>query len=225
MILTLITLGKMLEARSKGKTTDALKSLMKLAPKTATLERDGKEVTVPAEQIVIGDIFLVRPGESIPADGVVIEGRSAVNESALTGESVPADKEVRRQRICRNSKPVGLYQVSCRKGRRGHCPFTDNQNGKRCRCHKSAYRKGCGQGLGNFRSCGYFHCSSNYSGLAAGGSDSRLCTGKGYFRAGNQLPLCAGSGNSRCYHGGQWNGRKERHTFQDCRFSGADQER
>lgn len=83
----------MLEARSKGKTTDALKSLMKLAPKTATLERDGKEVTVPAEQIVIGDIFLVRPGESIPADGVVIEGRSAVNESALTGESVPADKE------------------------------------------------------------------------------------------------------------------------------------
>ena len=84
----------MLEARSKGKTTDALKSLMKLAPKTATLERDGKEVTVPAEQIVIGDIFLVRPGESIPADGVVIEGRSAVNESALTGESVPADKEV-----------------------------------------------------------------------------------------------------------------------------------
>ena len=94
MILTLITLGKMLEARSKGKTTDALKSLMKLAPKTATLERDGKEVTVPAEQIVIGDIFLVRPGESIPADGVVIEGRSAVNESALTGESVPADKEV-----------------------------------------------------------------------------------------------------------------------------------
>ena len=93
MILTLITLGKMLEARSKGKTTDALKSLMKLAPKTATLERDGKEVTVPAEQIVIGDIFLVRPGESIPADGVVIEGRSAVNESALTGESVPADKE------------------------------------------------------------------------------------------------------------------------------------
>ena len=94
MILTLITLGKMLEARSKGKTTDALKSLMKLAPNTATLERDGKEVTVPAEQIVIGDIFLVRPGESIPADGVVIEGRSAVNESALTGESVPADKEV-----------------------------------------------------------------------------------------------------------------------------------
>ncbi len=92
MILTLITVGKMLEARSKGKTTDALKSLMKLAPKTAVLERDGKEVTVPIEQVQKDDIFLVRPGENIPVDGVVVEGSSAVNESALTGESIPVDK-------------------------------------------------------------------------------------------------------------------------------------
>ena len=92
MILTLITVGKMLEARSKGKTTDALKSLMKLAPKTATVVRDGQEVTVPVEQVQRDDVFVVRPGESIPVDGVVIEGTSAVNESALTGESVPADK-------------------------------------------------------------------------------------------------------------------------------------
>ena len=92
MILTLITVGKMLEARSKGKTTDALKSLMKLAPKTATLLRDGAEVTVPIEQIQKGDIFVVRPGENIPVDGVVLEGSSAVNESALTGESIPVDK-------------------------------------------------------------------------------------------------------------------------------------
>ncbi len=92
MILTLITVGKMLEARSKGKTTDALKSLMKLAPKTAVLERDGKEVTVPIEQVQKGDVFLVRPGENIPVDGVVVEGASAVNESALTGESIPVDK-------------------------------------------------------------------------------------------------------------------------------------
>ncbi len=92
MILTLITVGKMLEARSKGRTTDALKSLMKLAPKTAVLERDGKEVTVPIEQVQQGDIFLVRPGDSIPVDGVVAEGSSAVNESALTGESIPVDK-------------------------------------------------------------------------------------------------------------------------------------
>ena len=92
MILTLITVGKMLEARSKGKTTDALKSLMKLAPKTATVVRDGQEVTVPVEQVQRDDVFVVRPGESIPVDGVVLEGTSAVNESALTGESVAADK-------------------------------------------------------------------------------------------------------------------------------------
>ena len=91
MILALITVGKMLEARSKGKTTDALKSLMKLAPKTAVLERDGNEITVPIEQVQKDDIFLVRPGENIPVDGVVVEGSSAVNESALTGESIPVD--------------------------------------------------------------------------------------------------------------------------------------
>ena len=92
MILTLITVGKTLEARSKGKTTDALKSLMQLAPKTATVIRGGTEQTIPAEQVKKGDIFVVRPGESIPVDGIVLEGSSAVNESALTGESIPVDK-------------------------------------------------------------------------------------------------------------------------------------
>ena len=92
MILTLITVGKMLEARSKGKTTDALKSLMKLAPKTSTLLRDGAEVSVPIAQVKKGDLFVVRPGENIPVDGIVLEGSSAVNESALTGESIPVDK-------------------------------------------------------------------------------------------------------------------------------------
>ena len=92
MILTLITVGKMLEARSKGRTTDALKSLMKLAPKTATVVRDGIETEVSIEQVQKGDIFVVRPGENIPVDGVVLEGHSAVNESALTGESIPVDK-------------------------------------------------------------------------------------------------------------------------------------
>ena len=92
MILTLITVGKMLEAYSKGKTTNALKSLMQLAPKKATILRDGEEVSVPVEQVQIGDIFVVRPGESVPVDGVIIEGNSALNESALTGESIPVDK-------------------------------------------------------------------------------------------------------------------------------------
>lgn len=94
MILTLITVGKMLEARSKGRTTDALKSLMKLAPKTANILRDNEEITVSIEQVKIGDVFIVRPGENIPVDGVVLEGYSAIDESALTGESIPVDKEV-----------------------------------------------------------------------------------------------------------------------------------
>ena len=93
MILTLITVGKMLEARSKGKTTDALKSLMKLAPKTATVVKNGVEETVSIEQVRKGDVFVVRPGENIPVDGIILEGHSAVNESALTGESIPVDKE------------------------------------------------------------------------------------------------------------------------------------
>ena len=93
MILTLITVGKMLEARSKGKTTDALRSLMNLAPKTATVLRDGAEVSIPVEEVRRGDIFLVRPGENIPVDGVILEGHTAVNESALTGESLPVDKQ------------------------------------------------------------------------------------------------------------------------------------
>ncbi len=94
MILTLITVGKTLEAKSKGKTTDALKSLMKLAPQNATVVRDGQEITVPIEQVHQGDVFVVRPGENIPVDGVILEGNSAVNEAALTGESIPVDKTV-----------------------------------------------------------------------------------------------------------------------------------
>ena len=93
MILTLITVGKMLEAKSKGRTTDALKGLMKLAPKKAVLFKDGKEVEVPIEQVKKGDIFVVKPGENVPVDGVIIEGSTAVNEAALTGESIPVDKE------------------------------------------------------------------------------------------------------------------------------------
>ncbi len=94
MILTLITVGKLLEAGSKGKTTDALKSLLRLTPQTATVLRDGKEETIPVDELRVGDVFLVRPGESVPVDGTVLEGESAVNEAALTGESIPVDKGV-----------------------------------------------------------------------------------------------------------------------------------
>ena len=117
MILTLITVGKMLEARSKGKTTDALKSLMKLAPKTATLLRDGAEVTVGIEQVQKGDIFVVRPGENVPVDGIVLEGTSAVNESALTGESIPVDKAVGDKVSAATTNQSGFLQ--CRATRVG----------------------------------------------------------------------------------------------------------
>ena len=117
MILTLITVGKMLEARSKGKTTDALKSLMKLAPKTATLLRDGAEVTVPIEQVQKGDIFVVRPGENVPVDGIVLEGTSAVNESALTGESIPVDKAAGDKVSAATTNQSGFLQ--CRATRVG----------------------------------------------------------------------------------------------------------
>lgn len=93
MILALITVGKMLEAHSKGKTTDALKSLMQLAPKTATVVRDGVEQEISVDAVKKGDIFVVRPGENIPVDGEIIDGTTAVNESALTGESIPVDKQ------------------------------------------------------------------------------------------------------------------------------------
>ena len=120
MILTLITVGKMLEARSKGKTTDALKSLMKLAPKTATLLRDGAEVTVPIEQVQKGDIFVVRPGENIPVDGIVLEGTSAVNESALTGESIPVDKAAGDKVSAATANQSGFLQCRATQIGRAH---------------------------------------------------------------------------------------------------------
>ncbi len=117
MILTLITVGKMLEARSKGRTTDALKGLMKLAPKTAVIIRDGKEQKVAVEEVRIGDVFVVRPGENIPVDGIVIEGNSAVNESALTGESIPVDKNINDSVFAATTNQSGYIQ--CKASRVG----------------------------------------------------------------------------------------------------------
>ena len=117
MILTLITVGKMLEARSKGKTTDALKSLMKLAPKTATLLRDGAEVVVPVEQVQTGDVFVVRPGENIPVDGIVLEGNSSVDEAAITGESVPVEKQAGDHVVSATVNKAGF--LKCRADRVG----------------------------------------------------------------------------------------------------------
>ena len=140
MILTLITVGKMLEARSKGRTTDALKGLMKLAPKTAVIEKDGVETTVPIAQVKKGDIFVVRPGENIPVDGIVLEGNSAVNESALTGESIPVDKEAGDPVSAATLNQSGF--IRCEASRVGEdTTLPDHKKGQRCGGNKSAHRE------------------------------------------------------------------------------------
>ena len=169
MILTLITVGKMLEARSKGKTTDALKSLMKLAPKTATLLRDGAEVTVPIEQVQKGDIFVVRPGENIPVDGVVLEGTSAVNESALTGESIPVDKAAGDKVSRRHHQPVRLSAVPGHPRGRGHHPCPDHPDGQRRRRHQGSHRKDRRHGVRCLRACGHYHRGGHHHRVAAAG--------------------------------------------------------
>ena len=132
MILTLITVGKMLESISKGKTTDALKSLMKLAPKTAVLLRDGKEVEVGIDQVKKGDHFIVRPGENIPVDGVVLEGTSAVNESALTGESIPVDKEAGDRVSAATLNQSGFLTCEATRVGEDTTLLPDHSDGQRC---------------------------------------------------------------------------------------------
>ena len=215
MILTLITVGKMLEARSKGKTTDALKSLMKLAPKTATLLQDGAEVTVPIEQVQKEDIFVVRPGENIPVDGIVLEGSSAVNESALTGESIPVDKAVGDKVSAATTNQSGYLQ--CRATRVGEDTTLAQiiQHGQRCRRHQSPHCKDRRYRIRLFRACGHQHCGGHHPCLAAAGAGCGLRAGAGHLGAGHQLPLCAGSGNAGGYYGGQRPWCEERHPVQD----------
>ena len=159
MILTLITVGKMLEARSKGKTTDALRSLMKLAPQTATILVEGAEKVVPIAQVKKGDVFIVRPGESIPVDGVVLDGVSPVNEAALTGESIPVDKAPgdpvsgEHQRLpALRGDPRG----------QGHDAQSDHPHGQRCSGHQGAYREGGGPGQRRVRAGGDLHRGGDF---------------------------------------------------------------
>ena len=129
-ILTLITVGKTLESYSKGRTTDALKSLMKLAPKTATLIRDGEEVEVSIDEVRKGDIFVVRPGENIPVDGIVMEGHSAVNEAALTGESIPVDKTKDDPVSAATLNQSGFLRCRGHSCRRGYDIVSDHSDGQ-----------------------------------------------------------------------------------------------
>ncbi len=179
MILTLITVGKMLEARSKGRTTDALKSLMRLAPKTANVIRDGEETQVSVDQVRKGDIFVVRPGENIPVDGTVLEGISAVNESALTGESIPADKEAGDPGVSSYLESVGILKMPGFQSGRGYHAFPDHPDGQRCGGHKGAYRKGGRPGIWRICAGSDRHCGSDHPGVAFGRGNRRICCGPG----------------------------------------------
>ena len=210
MILTLITVGKTLEARSKGKTTDALKRLMQLTPKTAVLLENGKERTVPIEQVMCGMEFAVRPGEHVPVDGVILEGSSALDESALTGESVPVDKTV--------GDPVSAATVTVvtrlpRPGGGGHHSVPNHSNGqRRCR-HQGAHCQDRRSGVRRVCAGGDGHRPGDHRGVAAYRSELWLCAGPGNFRAGDQLSLRIGTGHAGSHYGGQRAGCQKRHSL------------
>ena len=218
MILTLITVGKTLEAYSKGKTTDALKSLMKLAPQTACVLRDGEQVTVPVSEVHVGDLFLVRPGESIPVDGTVAEGISTVNEAALTGESMPVDKFPGYACQRRHHQPERCPDLPgrARSARTPRCPrssaWCETPPLPRPRLPRRPIKSPASS----------FPPSSaspplTFADLAAAGPDLHVRAGTRYQRAGHQLPLRPGPGHPGRHHGGQRRRRQERHSVQDRR--------
>lgn len=219
MILTLITLGKMLEARSKGKTTNALKGLMKLAPKTAVVVRNGVEKEVSVDNVAVGDIFLVRPGESIPVDGIVIEGTSAVNESALTGESIPVDKNEGDNVSAATVNQSGF--MKCRAVTVGEDTSLSKiiKMVSDAQATKAPIAKIADQGIGNFCSCGNRNCSCNDSSLVNSGTKFRGCAGKGNFCSCYKLSLRSGTCNSCCNNGGKRSGSTQRNIVQECRIS------
>ena len=182
MIPTLITVGKLLESLSKGRTTDALKGLMKLAPQTAVLVQNGEEREVGVEQIKAGDLFAVRPGAVVPVDGVVTDGASSVDESALTGESVPVEKEVGATVSAATINKEGY--LLCRATRVGE---------------------------DTTRADGHRPFPADARRLAAVRSGVRLCRGARHFGAGHQLPVRAGSGHAGGDHGRQRGRREKRH--------------
>ena len=207
MILTLITVGKMLEAKSKGRTTDALKGLMKLAPKTAVLVKDGVEQTVPIEQLHIGDLFAVRPGENIPVDGFVKEGNSAVNESALTGESIPVDKNP--------GDPVSAATLNqsgyllCEATRVGEDTTLSQiiHMVSDAAATKAPIAK-VADSIRRICTNRYQHCNRDICDLDARRKTGRIFACKSDFRSGYQLSVCTWTCNSGCHHGWKWCGCK-----------------
>ena len=214
MILTLITVGKMLEAHSKGKTTNALKGLMNLSPKTAVLLRNGEEVTVPVEQVHRGEQFVVRPGESIPVDGVIVEDTSAVNESALTGESIPVDKAVGDNVSAATINQSGFLR--CEATRVGE----DTTLSQIIRMVSDAAATKAPIAKIADKVSGVFVPAVIAIGMAAGGTNRGICSGTGHFRAGHQLPLCTGTCYTSCHYGGKRGRSQARNPVQNRGFSG-----
>ena len=202
MILTLITVGKTLEARSKGKTTDALRSLMELAPKTATVERDGAEVTVAVEQVQTGDVFVVRPGERSQRGGA-------------HGREHPGRQSAGRGRLGRDGEPVGLSQVPRHARRRGHDALADHPDGQRRGGHESADRQDRRQGVRRVRTGGHGHRARDVRRLAAARPHRGLRARARHLRARHQLPVRARPRHPGGDHGRQRHGREKRHPLQD----------
>ncbi len=238
MILTLITVGKMLEAYSKGKTTNALKSLMKLAPKTANVIRDGKEVTVDIDDVLRDDIFVVRPGENIPVDGVVVEGTSAVNEAALTGESLPVDKSVGDEVSSATLNQSGFLR--CRATRVGEDTSLAQiiQMVSDAAATKAPVARLADTISGYFvpaviaiavvttviwllagQTVGF---ALDNGDLAARRADSRLCARPRYLRACRQLPVCIGACDPGRHYGRKRRRCEERYSVQKCRRAAGD---
>ena len=224
MIPCLITVGKLLEAMSKGRTTDALKSLMKLAPKTAVLLRDGEEVEVDIGEVQVGDVFLVRPGENIPVDGVVLEGSSAVNEAALTGESIPVDKAEGDRLSAATLNQSGFLKGAGHARRGGHHAQPDHPHGERRRGHQGPHRPHRGPGLGRVRTGGDRHRALHARSLAAERAELLLCHRPCDRRPCDLLPLRTRPCDPGRDHGRQRPGREERHPVQDRRVAGAGRE-
>lgn len=202
MILTLITVGKRLEAYSKGRTTDALRGLMELAPKQATILVDGAEKKVPIDQVKVDDVFVVRPGESIPVDGVILSGQSAIDESAISGESIPVDKEVGDEVTAATINASGF--ITAKATRVGSdttlakiIHMVSDASATKAPIAKVAtrYPYFCPGSL-RYRSGGIFD-------LACCRTDLWFCTFPCHCRTGDLLPVCAWTGNAGSDHGRQ----------------------
>ena len=214
MIPALITVGKLLEALSKGRTTDALKSLMRMAPKEALLLRNGEEIRLPVSEVRVGDIFLVKPGEAVPVDGEILSGTAALDEAALTGESVPVDKGIGDAVRAASINTNGYIQAKATR------VGEDTSFAQIIRMvseadDESADRPHGRQGLRRLCACGHWHRCPRLRGASgmgkqcAGGAD--LC----HHRPRDFLPLCAGACHAGRDHGRKWSGREEWYPFQD----------